>query len=82
MGEGEHGMFEFSLDDGPDIPTRIGKWAHLACLNANLHPAHIIQAWKADPAQIERDAERLLRGEELRTAGQRISRTLLLRQLR
>jgi hypothetical protein len=65
MGEGEYGMFEFSLDTGPDIPTRIGKWAHLACLNANLHPAHIIQAWKSDPAQIERDAERLLRGEEL-----------------
>ena len=65
MGEGVSGMFEFSLNTGSDIPMRIGKWAHLACLNANLHPAHIIQAWKSDPAQIERDAERLLRGEEL-----------------
>jgi hypothetical protein len=65
MGEGEFGLFEYSLNTGSDIPTRIGKWAHLACLNANLHPAHILQAWKSDPAQIERDAERLLRGEEL-----------------
>ncbi len=37
-----------------------GFWCHLACLNARLHPGHIIQNWKIDPEEAERAAERLL----------------------
>lgn len=37
-----------------------GFWCHLDCLNARLHPRHIIQNWKVDPEAIEREAKRLL----------------------
>jgi Domain of unknown function (DUF4259) len=59
MGE-EFGMFELSLDLGGGHPERLGKWAHLSCLNARLHPAHIVQVWKSDPEAIQAEAERLL----------------------
>jgi len=63
MGEEQFGMFDLSVDLGSGDPIRLGKWAHLACLNARLHPTHIVQVWKTDPAEIEAAAERLLRGE-------------------
>jgi hypothetical protein len=31
---------------------RQGFWCHLRCLNARLHPAHIVQNWKFDPDQL------------------------------
>lgn len=37
-----------------------GFWCHLACLNARLHPGHIVQNWKLDPEAMERAANRLL----------------------
>lgn len=37
-------------------------WCHLACLNARLHPRHIVQNWKVDPEEAFRAAERLLEG--------------------
>jgi len=60
MGEAEFGMFELLVDMGGDQPHRLGKWAHISCLNARLHPAHIIQAWKSDPDAIRAEAKRLL----------------------
>jgi hypothetical protein len=64
MGEEEFGMFELSVNlDG--TPVRFGKWAHLSCLNARLHPAHIVQIWKSDPEAIQADVKRLLRGDTL-----------------
>jgi hypothetical protein len=64
MGEEEFGMFELSISlDG--TPVRFGKWAHLSCLNARLHPSHIVQIWKSDPEAIEADVKRLLRGDTL-----------------
>ena len=65
MGEEPFSMFEISVDPGDGHPLRLGKWAHLECLNARLHPTHIIQVWKTDPDEIAARAERLLRGEEL-----------------
>jgi Domain of unknown function (DUF4259) len=59
MGE-EFGMFDVSIDLGDGEPVRLGNWAHLSCLNARLHPAHIVQAWKSDPEAIQAEAERLL----------------------
>ena len=39
-----------------------GFWCHLGCLNSRLHPAHLVQNWTFDPAEIERQAEELLKG--------------------
>jgi hypothetical protein len=60
MGEEEFGMFDLSVDLGDGHPVRLGKWAHLACLNARLHPAHIVQIWKTDPEAIQAEVDRLL----------------------
>ena len=38
-----------------------GFWCHLDCLNARLHPRHIVQNWKFDPEEIDKEAERLLK---------------------
>ncbi len=64
MGGDMHGRFEISVDTGGEAPMRLGKSAHLDCLNARLHPAHIVQAWKFDPDAIAAEAERLLRDED------------------
>lgn len=61
MGEAAFGMFDLSVDLGNGYPIRLGKWAHLACLNARLHPAHIVQVWKTDPEAIQAEVERILR---------------------
>ncbi|HXV31015.1 MAG TPA: DUF4259 domain-containing protein [Sinorhizobium sp.] len=59
MGEEEFGMFDLSVDLGTGDPIRLGKWAHLACLNARLHPSHIVQVWKSDPEAIQAEVDRL-----------------------
>lgn len=60
MGEQAFGMFEILVDLGDTHPVRVGKWAHLSCLNARLHPAHIVQVWRSDPEAIQAEAKRLL----------------------
>jgi hypothetical protein len=60
MGEAAFGMFELSVDLGDGHLVRLGKWAHLSCLNARLHPAHIVQLWKTDPEAIQAEVKRLL----------------------
>jgi len=52
------------VDPGKGARIRLGKWADLACLNARLHPSHILQVWKTDPAEIEAAAKRLLDGDD------------------
>jgi len=64
MGEEEFGMFDLSVDLGSGHPIRLGKWAHLSCLNARLHPTHIIQVWKTDPETSQAAAERLLKDDD------------------
>ena len=63
MGGEEFGMFDISVDLGSGDPIRLGSWAHLACLNAKLHPAHIVQAWKTSPEEIQAEVDRLLGGD-------------------
>ncbi len=63
MGAEEFSMFDISVDMGDGVPIRLGKWAHLACLNAHLHPTHIIQAWKFDPDETAGEVERILSGD-------------------
>lgn len=41
-------------------PMAQGFWCHLHCLNARLHPKHLVQHWKFDPDEIERLAKKLL----------------------
>lgn len=41
-------------------PIKHGFWCHLKCLNARLHPKHIVQDWQFDPDEIEREAKKLL----------------------
>ena len=60
MGDHAFGMFEVLVDLGEGHPARIGKWAHLSCLNARLHPAHIVQVWKSDPDAIQAEVKRIL----------------------
>ena len=57
-------MFDLSVDLGSGDPIRLGKWAHLTCLNARLHPSHIVQVWKSDPEAIQAEVDRLLGGDE------------------
>lgn len=64
MGEEAFGMFDLSVDLGTGHPIRLGKWAHLTCLNARLHPSHIVQVWKTDPEAIQAEVDRLLGGEK------------------
>jgi hypothetical protein len=64
MGEEEFGLFDISVDLGGGLPMKLGKWAHLKCLNARLHPNHIMQVWKFDPDETAAAAKRLLRGDD------------------
>lgn len=38
-----------------------GFWCHLRCLNARLHPRHIVQDWKFDPEEIDRLADEIFK---------------------
>ena len=60
MGEQAFGMFEIAVDMGDGHLVRVGKWAHLSCLNARLHPAHIVQVWRSDPEALQAEVKRLL----------------------
>ncbi|MGI9380969.1 MAG: DUF4259 domain-containing protein [Methyloligellaceae bacterium] len=37
-----------------------GAWCHLSCLNERLHPKHLVQNWKFDPEEIQRQADEIL----------------------
>ena len=39
---------------------RRGAWCHLACLNEQLHPKHLVQNWRFSPEQIQTQARSLL----------------------
>lgn len=48
MGKEEMSMFDISLADGMGNSLKQGGWAHISCLNAALHPKHMIQNWQFD----------------------------------
>ena len=64
MGDEQFGMFDLSVDLGNGLPVRLGNWAHLSCLNARLHPSHIVQVWRTDPEAIHAEAERLFSDDD------------------
>jgi hypothetical protein len=58
MGEDQYSAFTIVLDNGDGVPMTHGKWAHHRCLNAALHPKHMIRAYTndepIDPDQLDR----------------------------
>ena len=58
MGEDQYSAFTIVLDNGDGVPMTHGKWAHHRCLNAALHPKHMIRVYKndepIDPDQLDR----------------------------
>jgi hypothetical protein len=58
MGEEEFSQFSITLDHGDGLPMTRGGWAHHRCLNAALHPKHMIRVYRndepVDPDQLDR----------------------------
>jgi hypothetical protein len=62
MGEVQFSQFTIVLDHGDGVPITYGAWAHHRCLNAALHPKHMIRLYRddepIDPNQLDRLLER------------------------
>jgi hypothetical protein len=62
MGEDQFSAFTIVLDNGDGVPMSHGGWAHHRCLNAALHPKHMVRVYKdyepIDPDQLDRLLER------------------------
>ena len=58
MGEDQFSQFSITLDHGDGMPMTRGGWAHHRCLNAALHPKHMIRVYRpeepVDPDQLDR----------------------------
>ena len=48
MGEVEGSMFDITVSVDDISSMRLGGWAHIRCLDAALHPKHLIQKWELD----------------------------------
>lgn len=53
MGDGQFHMIDITVDEDEISSMKMGGWVHLKCLNAALHPKHMIQAWKIDEDLLE-----------------------------
>ncbi len=60
MGTDEFSQFSISVDHGDGVPMSRGGWAHLRCLNAALHPKHMIRVYKNDGPLDPDELDRLL----------------------
>ena len=60
MGEDQFSQFSITLDHGNGLPLTRGGWAHHRCLNAALHPKHMIRVYLNDEAIAPDDLDRLL----------------------
>jgi hypothetical protein len=62
MGENQFSQFAITLDHGDGNPMTHGGWAHHRCLNAALHPKHMIRVYvndePIDPDELDRLLER------------------------
>lgn len=66
MGEVEASMFDITVA-ADDISTmKMGGWAHIKCLNAALHPQHMIQNWEMDDELLEFVMQKIEREREER----------------
>ena len=63
MGEEEFSQFSITLDHGDGSPMTRGAWAHHRCLNAALHPKHMIRVYKNDEPIDPDELDRLLESE-------------------
>lgn len=62
MGEGAFHMIDITINDDEMSSMKMGGWVHLQCLNAALHPKHMMQTWEFDDELLDhflkkRDAE-------------------------
>jgi Domain of unknown function (DUF4259) len=55
-------LFEITeMGDGETTASmRRGAWCHLACLNARLHPRHLVQNWKFDADELNDQVNKIL----------------------
>ncbi|MFN2099481.1 DUF4259 domain-containing protein [Altererythrobacter sp. MF3-039] len=63
MGDGAFHQLDVTISDDEISSMRMGGWIHLQCLNAALHPKHMIQSWPFDDELLDwivarSDAER------------------------
>jgi hypothetical protein len=63
MGEEQFSGFKIELDYGDGNPLTVGGWAHHRCLNAALHPKHMIRIHKNDEYIDPNEFDRLLESE-------------------
>lgn len=59
MGDGQFHMLDITVNDDEISSMKMGGWVHLQCLNAALHPRHMIQAWQIDEELLEHILNRL-----------------------
>lgn len=59
MGDGEFHQIDITLmaDDFGDMKQ--GGWAHMGCINAALHPKHMIQNWQLDDELLQLAMEKI-----------------------
>ena len=60
MGEYQFSQFTIVIEIVEDVPMTRGGWAHLRCLNAALHPKHMIRIYKHDSPVDPNELQRLL----------------------
>ena len=53
MGDGEFHMLDVTVHEDEISSSKRGGWVHLQCLNAALHPRHMIQNWQFDDELLE-----------------------------
>ncbi len=64
MGDGAFHMLDVTINDDEISAMKMGGWTHLKCLNAALHPKHIIQHWQFQDDEIEAAVDKLLGRDE------------------
>jgi Domain of unknown function (DUF4259) len=60
MGEEQFSQLTIHLDHGDGLPMGRGGFCHHECLNAALHPAHLIRAYPHDPSLSPDELDALL----------------------
>lgn len=68
MGDGAFHMIDITIAEDDISTLKQGGWVHLQCLNAALHPKHMMQTWQFDDELLDwllekRDAERAARDD-------------------
>lgn len=59
MGDEQFHMFDLTIHEDEISTSKRGGWVHLECLNAALHPRHMIQNWEYSDEQLDWLREKL-----------------------